>query len=104
MPYEQVRVTGVKGFNKSIDGDKSPESGTIFVEEQMDTSRNDDDEFKEGNAATAYRAGYGVAKRLRGFKFPVDVELEFSRVNDGKGGSRTVVTDVRPKAPQAKAS
>lgn len=99
MPWEKVKVMGVKGWKGEVDSD-AIDSGKVFVEERMDDSRNTSDQFAEGMASTAYALGsMEAARALRGLPFPCAVEVDFQRVTNGTK-SRTIVSGVR--VPQAK--
>ncbi len=104
MPWEKVKVTGVKGFNKAIDGEQI-DSGKVFIEEALDDRHNDSEQFSEGYATVAYPLdNTAAARQLLGMglaRGPLTLEVEFRRVTNGKT-SRTVVSQVRaPAQPKA---
>lgn len=104
MPWERVKVTGVSAFVGTVDGD-AIDSGKIFIEEALDDSRNSENSWKGGFASVAYPLGSAAAaKQLKDVtSWPVILECEFRRVTNGKT-SRTVISGIRPTAPQGKAA
>lgn len=102
MPWEKVMVTGVKGWKGELEGELI-DSGKVFVEERFDDRNNTEDQFGQGTSSVSYGVGSAAkARELLGLKFPLVIELNFERVTNGRGGSKTIVTDFR--VPQAKAA
>ncbi len=101
MPWEKVTVKGVRGWKGAIDGE-SIDSAKIFVEESFDGRGNTEDQFAAGSATVAYDVGgVAVARPLVELPFPVTLEVNFQRVTNGKGSSKTIVSDVRVPHKQA---
>lgn len=102
---EKVKLLGVKWFKGNIDG-KDLDSATAFVVERLDDRRG----TAKGHATQAYKlSSSAVAQALAKRDFPLNVEVEFDRVTNGKGDSETIIVDIRPMdapaiAPASKAA
>ncbi|MDZ4080941.1 hypothetical protein [Hydrocarboniphaga sp.] len=89
---DKVLVTGVKWFVGNIDG-KDFNTGTAFVDEKLDDRRG----TAKGRASTTYKlSSAAVAQALAKRDFPLQCEVEFERLSDGKGSSETIIVDIRP--------
>ena len=82
----------MEGSNELID------SAKLRVLVDMDTSRNSADEMKWGQDASDLRVPRQAFDRVEHLmaSLPVDVDVEFERKSDGKGGFKEVVSDLRP--------
>ena len=89
---EKLIATGVKWFDGDIDG-KKISSGTVFVDERLDDRRG----TAKGRAATPYKLeNAAVAQALSRYDFPLECNVQFDRVTNGKGESETIITEIRP--------
>lgn len=97
----KCKVLGVAFFAGNIDG-KDLDSGTLFIEEQLDEST----ERAKGFRSVEYKLpNSGMAKAIMHNAFPLIAEVSFeTRVT--KGASSIAVTGVKPVtlAPQGKSA
>jgi len=97
----KVKVMGVAHFSGNIDG-KDLDSGTLFIEEQLDEST----ERAKGFRTVEYKLpNSSMAKALMHNAFPMMAEVSFE-TRTTKGASTIAVTGVKPVslAPSQKAA
>jgi hypothetical protein len=94
-----IKVTGIKVFNKPIDGE-AVNSGKLFVETDL-VEGSDELQYGEGTATAAFslKGGADAVKPLRGMKFPITIEADLRLQTDGKGRSQTYIHSFRVPAP-----
>lgn len=88
---DKAKVSGVKWFVGEIDG-KKIDTGTVYLDEKLDDRRG----TAKGRACTPYKVSSAVAMTLAKRDFPIECEIEFERMSDGKGGGESVIVDIRP--------
>jgi len=89
---DKVKVIGAKWFKGNIDG-KELNSGTLFIEERLDDRRG----TAKGYAATPYKLSSSErAEALAKHGFPLECEVEFERMSNGKGDSENVIVAISP--------
>lgn len=96
-----AKVTGWKFFQGNIDS-KDIDSGRLFVELPLDTSRQN----AKGTCTAEMRVPDSACiKRIQHLPLPSMMDLEVETIADGKNGFRQVVRDVKPvESPVKKAA
>jgi len=95
----RFRVVGASRWKGKMEGSNEfIDSAKLRVLVDLDTSRNSADEMKWGQDVSDLRVPRQAFDRVEHLmqSLPVDVDVEFERKSDGKGGFKEVVTDVKP--------
>lgn len=92
----KVKVTGFKYFTGKLDDGKTINSGKLYAECKLDSSRNDSDrQWSSGTFTEEFKLPVEAVKRIMHIPCPFMAELDIERVGNGKE-ARDQVTDVRP--------
>ncbi len=90
---ETIKVTGVKFFKGTIDGE-AKDSGTVFVEEKLDHRKG----TAKGTCTVPYSIGTSdVAQQLMRLDFPFTASAVISRVSNGSKITN-VIEELKPSA------
>lgn len=90
----EVRVTGAKMFKGEVEGEKY-DSTTVFIETGLDESKG----TAKGAATSSFQWGDSQNfERIKGLPFPVMCMVTFELTTNGKGGTKQILVDLKPKA------
>lgn len=92
MIMAKMHVLGVKKFKGEVDGNHY-DSTTIFVRMRQDETKGTAKGFVGQELRFGDSSNYD---RLASLTFPFDAEIETETVSNGKGGMKTIVTDLKP--------
>jgi hypothetical protein len=91
----RVKVVALKLFQGTVDG-KALDSGKVFVEVNLDSTRNSETQFGAGTVTEELRLPSAEhVRRIKHLPLPFMADLDVQRVSNGKV-SKEVVMDIRP--------
>lgn len=90
----EARVTGAKYFKGEVEGEKY-DSTTVFVETGLDESKG----TAKGSATSAFAWGDSQNfEKIKNLPFPIVAMVTFELTTNGKGGTKQILVDLKPKA------
>lgn len=90
----KMLVLGIKKFSGDVEGTHY-DSTTVFVRMRQDESRGTAKGFVGQDLKYGDSTNYD---RLASNSFPFEAEVEIETVSNGKGGMKTIITDLKPIA------